>query len=238
MAALSQAQFDILTFTVERAFNKHRQFAPCELTVEDIFEAFVYPEDVDMCRKAEKLWGARIRYSNERINLQQPTQYFSKPLPVSIQMTPSVGLPEYALAVSKLEGGAFQDKVSHEVDRFAELYRDYNLIVAVLTELNEICASPSQMAFLWPTVRDLTAMAKEADEKVETLLKALDKRTSSVMPRVSMGLRDACKATGTTMTVLKMLGDPSPANQPVNIIPGQWTSIRVVLDPNMSAMLK
>jgi hypothetical protein len=239
MPAFTQAQFDILTTMIETAYNKHRAFSPCALTHDDIYNAFVKPEHIETCKEAGSLWGSRFTYSPERIHLNEPTRFFSKPFPLVLFLQKQAYLPDYALEQTRVPAGDAGIPISAEVDRVAESFRDYNLMTAVLTHLNEVCANPSQVAFLWPVVRELAAMAQAANEKVETLVRALDKGSSAPMPRVSMGLREACKATGATITILKMLGDPvEPAARPVHISDGQWCSIRVVFDPSMLAQLQ
>lgn len=238
MTAFSQAQFDILTTTIEHAFHRHRQFSPCEVTRQDIIQGFVNPEDLEVQQRVSELYSGRLKYSPERMGIQLLTPYFEEPFPISIALQEAAYLPDYALTNIVFGSRPEHEKVSREINRYIELFRDYNLMVAVLTKLNEICVSPGQVVFLWPVVRDLTDMAKEQGHKVETLLKALDKRTTAAMPRVSLPLREACRTTGTTLTVLKMLGEPPlPTGRQVDVWAGGYANIRVVFDKSILAKL-
>lgn len=233
MPALTQAQFDTLTTIIEAAFHRHRQFSPCELTRKDIVEGFVNPEDWEIQKRASEIFESRFKYTNERINLHFSTPHYQKPLLLTIALSSPASLPDYAMNSPKLGDSAEHRKVTRALSDLADLYYEYNRMTVVLTKLNEICANVSQVAFIWPAIRDLAALAKEENHKVETLLKGMDKKTAAPMPRVSQALKEACRSTGTTLTVLKMLGEAPPfVTRDVDVWPGN-TSVRFITDRSL-----
>lgn len=232
MAALTQAQFDILTTMIEKAFHKHREFHPVELTKRDIVEGFVNSEDLETLKRVSELYADRLKYNPERLGIEVLTMQYERPFGIIFGLQETAYLPDYAIE-GGIAAGPGYEKVLREANRYIELFFDYNLMTAVLTKLDEVCTTAGQIAFIWPTIRDLAGMAHEAGEKVDTLLKALDKKTTAPIPRISPALREACRATGQTITVLKMMGDPpSPTARQVDVWP-RYAMIRSVYEQSM-----
>lgn len=88
-----------------------------------------------------------------------------------------------------------------------DTWEEYNLMYRVLLRFCNLCSSPAQIKFFWPSIETLAQHAQKRDEK-SSLIKMLNVHSKVPVPRISQKLREACQSTSATLTVLQMLGEP------------------------------
>jgi hypothetical protein len=91
---------------------------------------------------------------------------------------------------------------------------DYSRITRVLEVLNEICSSPQQVKFLWPSIVPLCKMNTSTRALASIMESA---RTPATIPTLSPELRQACRKTAGAIAVANLLGEPPDVTPEVTI---------------------
>jgi hypothetical protein len=198
--AFKPTHFSALQLAVKAMARKHLQFEPCTFNHEDAFNLFIEGENHSAVRAAADLYGAgNLPYY---ISLPlKPLEALKKPVTYTVSMhgRRTFGFP----LNSKIAASAPDYLVTQLMElckRRAEISLQYGLVMKTLNELNEICTTPGQVSFLWPTV---SVIASQVDDLKNLPLNVKSKS----LPSVSPGLRAACRETAATIALFQMLGD-------------------------------
>lgn len=223
--ALSFQHMNDFTIYIEKMHAKHRLHEQSPFTHDDALHLLVEAEDHAAVMAAARLYTPG----------QLPSAVWLSPYcePVSLYVETQIklgggrdwGFPNYS-------GGTYQnivppscragaetcfaksappelvDRFNEYIDQKARTALEYGLVHKTLQVLNELCTAPSQMAFLWPTIK---VMAKALSPKHEALF---DKKPKTV-PGVSPGLRLACQTTATTVMMNQLMSEPPTSNEKV-----------------------
>lgn len=189
--------------------QNHEEFEPAPFSQDEILALFVKGSDHQTVLEAGRLYGATLPYYTMIKHLSTQTPQ-AVTMQVSLLQGQKWGFPRYA---SMIADDAPRDLVNafHDYcERRVAISRDYGLAHQTLEVLNEICSTPSQVAFLWPSIHAL------AEDK--QLKEMLNKKPKS-LPAVPPQLREACAKTATTITMNTMLGTPPKPNHAVHVSP-------------------
>lgn len=189
--------------------QKHEEFETTPFSQNEILQLFVKQSDHQAVLEAGRLYGTYLPYYITFNHLTAQTTC-AVPFQVSLTQGRQWGFPRYANTIAD---DAPRDLVQAFVDYCetrVSIAREYGLVHQTLDVLNELCSTPAQVAFLWPSVH---ALAKD-----KQLKELLSKRPKS-LPAVPPQLREACAVTATTITMNTMLGTAPPQNWGVCVAP-------------------
>ncbi|MCK1741370.1 hypothetical protein IVA80_10960 [Bradyrhizobium sp. 139] len=98
------------------------------------------------------------------------------------------------------------ERINTWLDRGGNISRDYGRVVATLIKLNELCKSPSQIRFFWPSLMQICA------ENAMTM--SLVNELQSIRPPQGLtlpaGLQRACRLTAETLATVALLDKNTP----------------------------
>lgn len=92
------------------------------------------------------------------------------------------------------------------LSRGGNISRDYGRVAATLYKLNELCKSPSQIRFFWPSIMQICA-EHETTRGIGDGLQTLRSPQGLVLPA---GLQKACRLTTETLSTVALLDKDTP----------------------------
>src|SRR4051812_20126618 len=90
------------------------------------------------------------------------------------------------------------ERVNTWLDRGGNISRDYGRVAATLFKLNELCKSPSQIRFFWPSIMQICA-EHETTRSLGSELQTIRSPQGLTLPA---GLQKACRLTAETMSTV------------------------------------
>lgn len=238
MDALKRTHWEALVQSIRELYADRLKHEPCPITSEEILTLFVKPEDHDICRRFKSLFPYNAGYYNSGTVLM-PSSDKIKYANLTIAHGPYV-FPVYDRSSihnqkMDLRPDAPEELLSRYVSHLRwhlDTWEEYNLMYRVLLRFCNLCSSPAQIKFFWPSIETLAQHAQKRDEK-SSLIKMLNVHSKVPVPRISQKLREACQSTSATLTVLQMLGEPPrDANSaPVQFSPSMGVTYEGTITP-------
>ena len=213
MDALKRTHWEALVQSIRELYADRLKHEPCPITSEEILTLFVKPEDHDICRRFKSLFPYNAGYYNSG-RVLMPSSDRIKYADLSIVHGPYV-FPIYDRSSTHnqsldLRPDAPEELLSRYVAHLRwhlDTWEEYNLVFRALKHFSDLCSSPSQIRFFWPSIETLAQHARKRDGK-SNLIPLLNVKSKAPVPRISQKLREACQNTSATLTVLQMLGEP------------------------------
>jgi hypothetical protein len=198
--AFKDSHFASLQTAVKAMSRKHLQFEPCTFSHEDTLNLFVEGKDHNAVHAAAELYGAGNLPYYIALPLQ-PLDALKKAVTYTVSMhgRRSFGFPLNAKVASSAPD-YLVTQLMELCARRAEISLQYGLVMKTLHALNDVCTTPGQVNFLWPSV---SVIANQVDDLKKLPLNV----KSKTLPSVSPGLRAACRETAATIALFQMLGD-------------------------------
>ena len=181
MQAFTADELSHMEGVVHDMRDYHSRFERHEMSADDFYDLFCSKEDAQCIKRATELIG-----------LSQYTSYITVQLEFTINdrtvfafiRTGSVlALPRNT---KNIRDGAPPDLVNRLVDYVAmqsDITARYSRVTQLVQHLNALCASPSQMRFLWPAVSTLASRIAHPKTKEKLLSKLSRNFRSAVSPR-------------------------------------------------------
>jgi hypothetical protein len=213
--ALKRTQRDAIEQSIIELYRDRLRHEECPLTSDDLEQLFIRKEHRHMSREFRNLYPWTNSYYQ---SLRNPIIYRGGKRHVEI----TIDANRIALAFPVYEGSSYSSRDMAVVEDvpddvlarynsytswLLDTFEEYNLVYRVMDKLDEICASPSQMKFIWPGLEILTQHSAKRDAK-SSLAKIINANSKVPMPRISTALREACRNSSATLTVLQMMGEP------------------------------
>lgn len=212
MAALKESYRQALEQTIKELYEDRIKFDNFDVTPDELVRLFVKPEHRSTVYEARNLypWSGG-HYSHMRT--QAPDGLFlsigqNGPTPVLFPVYDRGSYGRNVMTIQDDVPSNIWEKFNNFVQSQLVIFRQFQLTYQVMSKLNEICASPSQMRFFWPALEVLATHACARDNK-ETLIKAVMANSKAPVPRITPTLRVACQDTGAVITAQQMMGKPS-----------------------------
>lgn len=98
-----------------------------------------------------------------------------------------------------------------------DIMTEWARVKAVFTQLNELCSSPSQVRYYWPSILGILAHCGDDYQTLRSsIITAKPHRTSVQLP---MGVREGCRKTAQTVAMATLLPAeiPTPEKGPVRV---------------------
>ena len=210
--AFTTRDTEALLHNIDKMMRKRRLFEQCPFTTTEMFYLFIEERDHAAVRRAAELFGVCSQPNTQSISFHSKQTDRPVTLGVKLSGVREFGFPLYVQTLANamwLNQCQFASSAPPELmERFSEYCEkkievalEYGLVAATFKELNRLCDTPSQVAFLWPTIHHITT------PDTFLLLHSKPKK----IPGVSPGLRLMCQTTAATVAGHMMLPDaPAP----------------------------
>ena len=205
--AFTTRDTEALLHNIDKMMRKRRLFEQCPFTTTEMFYLFVEEKDHAAVLRAGELFGVGSQSNTQSISFDSKQTERPVTLEVKLSGVREFGFPHYVY--DRATDGHFAYSAPSElIERFNEYCEtkirvalEYGLVAATFKELNRLCDTPSQVAFLWPTIHHITT------PDTFLLLHSKPKK----IPGVSPGLRLMCQTSAATVAGHMMLADaPAP----------------------------
>jgi hypothetical protein len=208
MPCFSPKRINLLQDTIRdlhrRVIHHHRS----GLTNDDVIQLFVRPEHRELVREVAKV-ARNINLGGEfTVSVAAPGD---EPLKVTIAVTRSKDgflVPDYAGTVAfDVDEGEAGQRLLKWVKRRLQHSKEWTLTLAVFNELAQVCTTPKQMRFLWPSIVALLGMTEGLESVADSVREF---KAPSDLPSLHPALRDACRETSTVISralLLPKIGD-------------------------------
>ena len=205
--AFNTRDTEALLHNIDKMMRKRRLFEQCPFTTTEMFHLFVEEKDLAAVLRAAELFGVGSQSNTQSIRFDSKQTERPVTLEVKLSGVREFGFPHYVQ--TRANAGCFAYTAPPElIERFNEYCEtkirvalEYGLVAATFKELNRLCDTPSQVAFLWPTIHHITT------PDTFLLLHSKPKK----IPGVSPGLRLMCQTSAATVAGHMMLPDaPAP----------------------------
>lgn len=205
--AFSEADTNSIRRSIALEQYKLISLYPCPLTLQDALELFVRPEHHEICIQAPKICDLPYSIVSQSVSLPfqiEPSIEFSFSYTSNPKNGSAVFLwPKYADRPHPSAPVHLLKKLNTYVEARVELGIQAGALLTVFDALNEVCRSPAEVAFVWPSI---TALTVDLPEKTKA---RLHRRVTST-PRVGPALRQVCQGAATTLMMLTMAKDVQP----------------------------
>ena len=219
--AFSTRDTEALLHNIDKMMRKRRLFEQCPFTTTEMFHLFVEERDHAAVRRAAELFGVGSQPNTQSISFDSKQTDRPVTLEVKLSGVREFGFPLYATTLANAiwpNQSLFASSAHPEdIERFNEYCEtkirvalEYGLVAATFKELNRLCETPSQVAFLWPTIHHITQYAMT---KPDTFL-LLNSKPKKI-PGVSPGLRLMCQTSAATVAGHMMLPDAPAQDETV-----------------------
>ena len=214
--AFSTRDTEALLHNIDKMMRKRRLFEQCPFTTTEMFHLFVEERDHAAVRRAAELFGVGSQPNTQSISFDSKQTDRPVTLEVKLSGVREFGFPLYATTLANAiwpNQSLFASSAHPEdIERFNEYCEtkirvalEYGLVAATFKELNRLCETPSQVAFLWPTIHHITT------PDTFLLLHSKPKK----IPGVSPGLRLMCQTSAATVAGHMMLPDAPAQDETV-----------------------
>jgi hypothetical protein len=232
MPCFSAKRIELLQGTIRdlhrRVLHHHRS----DLTSDDAIQLFVRPEHRELVREVAKIARSMDVGGEFTVSLAAPGD---EPLKVSIAVTRSRDgflVPDYAGdEIFNLESDVGQ-RLLKWVKRRLQHTKEWTLTLAVFNELAQVCTTPKQMRFLWPSIVALLGMTEGLESVADSVREF---KAPSDLPSLHPALRDACRETSTVISralLLPRIGDSvAPKAGPIILRAGSYGGGPIVNSP-------
>jgi hypothetical protein len=205
--AFSGKQLSMLHEEIEKMRDRRAAFEEVPVTVDDIQDKFINPEDQEIMQRAAELIDSR--YMDRTINAALFTTTFST-LRVTFRLAshkidgkPMFLVPTYANSGFTREPISFGLPFEQWINACINNRIDFNYVRKTLDIVDSICQVGSHVAFHWPVIRILAQATGDGK-----LIESLDQKSRAPIPPMPPELRAACKQTAEIVTMAHLLGKP------------------------------
>jgi hypothetical protein len=220
VTAFSYTQMQYLQGALkELAMRMHNLVPQPDIRPTVMSDMLARPEHRDMLKRTPKVAAINAYYSSPTIDVIWP----SDP-PVKLTVCTSSGdvfLPKKPSLQKDADPEAVE-QITHWVNHTVSTGRDFGRAAFVLSELNNLCSTKTQMRYLFPSVVPLCRMN---EEMAKVALAIGPFRVPKNLPPVPFGLREAAKLAAATVTAAMLL-EPAKAEKSKSItlcpIPPTW----------------
>ena len=163
--AFTTRDTEALLNNIDKMMRKRRLFEQCPFTTTEMFYLFVEEKDHAAVLRAGELFGVGSQSNTQSISFDSKQTDRPVTLEVKLSGVREFGFPHYVH--TRANAGQFAYSAPSElIERFNEYCEtkirvalEYGLVAATFKELNRLCDTPSQVAFLWPTIHHITQYA-------------------------------------------------------------------------------
>jgi hypothetical protein len=199
---------DIRTAIVQMQY-KHEAFEPCPFTQAEIMELFVEPDDHNAVLTAGKLFGGHSLPSTVLPIVHSTLTEKPVTFQVSLSAGREFGFPKYAGPIVAGASRELRERFVAYCHSRIEIALAYGLVYRVFEALDQLCKTPSQVAFFWPSIRVIADALPGPREMLAKKPKSL--------PIFPPALREACALADATIAMHQMLGTPPDHNRHVRV---------------------
>jgi hypothetical protein len=211
---------DLFAFrrNIHSMYSQHARFEQCTLTHDDVMELFVEPSDRKALQDAARLYHIESLPSRAEFTEVTPHKLAQTAVTYKVNLTGrrEYGFPKYALRIQQHASKELQDKLFEMAHSKLQLSMEYKLVEKTLDILNEVCSTPGQVAFFWPSIFVIMEQPWGRADFSAKLREDLRKRPKKI-PGMFPELRHACQETALTLAGYQMLGPPPADTETVHL---------------------
>lgn len=192
-----------LNQAVTTLFTRHAGHYPCSLTVDEYMALVLSPEQAAHVKAAAKLVIASATFYG-----QTPLAWPGSP--EGVKLIPVLGAkvplrPQSAVVLPDANPEVIARIETWLVSRI-KIGQDYARVKRVLDMLDDACTTVAQVRYLWPGF--LILCANGTQQLKELGAQHNEYKVPSIVPALPVGLREACKRTGSTLAAAQLLPEP------------------------------
>jgi hypothetical protein len=216
--AFSGTDYFAFRRNIHSMYSQHERFEQCTLTHDDVMELFVEPQDRLALRNASHLFHIENLPARAEFTEITPHKLAQSAVTYKVTLTGhrDFGLPKYARSIQPHANAELVQRLLGTANAKLQLSMEYKLVEQTLEALNEVCNTPGQMAFFWPSIFVIMEQPWGRADFSAKLREDL-RKTPKKIPGMSPELRQACQETALTLAAYQMLGKPPEHIETVQI---------------------